>query len=168
MRALEFTLVFLVPMFIALAINTFFRKKQHPNLKIVYYKTFTFIVILFLASQIHIQCKSSSVKVIRVIGSILMASLVFELFLMPSELTDSSDIMPIHDCVLWLTLGLLFFNCARSHFKDLTNGTLSDIPLYRIDKIALKLGNTYTMPQQNCTVLPITNIFSCYSIIDAT
>lgn len=161
------TLVFLIPIFFAIIFNTFFRQKKNANLKIVYYKIFLFMINLYIASQIHIACTNEKKFLVEIFGTILMAILVFELFLLPDDATNNNDVLIVHEIVLWFLILFFIFNLSKNHFKDITTQDWNNIKLYRLDKVFSKVINMYSLTQKNHNFhrLPITNIFSGYFLV---
>ena len=172
---IECTLVFLFPIFLAFLFNSFFRKNKKANMKIVYYKIFTFMLILYIASQVIVHCPVKRTYIVRIIGDAFLSILIFELFLLPDETSESSDIIMIHQFVFWIVVALLLFNCVFFHFKDIdmrTDTEWKDIKLYRIDKVFRKISKQFSVyPDFNSVYdgtnikiydqLPICNLFGC-------
>lgn len=162
-----FTITFLLPIFFAILFNTYYREKKNANLKIVYYKIFTFIVILYLASQIHFNVPSGDkyfVPILEIGGSILMALLVFELFIIPDDATNTNDVIIIHESILWFIIILLIFTTI-GHFNKITeDNTWDDIKLYRLDRVFNKIINEFSLLKKRDDFhrFFISNLFSGY------
>lgn len=160
---IEGTLVFLVPLFAATMINNFGKKKVRANLKVVFYKFFMFCAILFFASQITIDSYNSNTNtLVRIIGDILMAALIFEFFLIPSKDTHPDDIIIVHNFVLWLVVFLFIVSCIVQHYPSISvneNGWNLH-PVYKILDISKKVFNERALPTARSKNLPICNIFS--------
>ncbi len=167
---IECTLVFLVPIFLALTFNRFFRKNNKANLKIVYYKIFTFLLIIYLASQVLISCEQQYVYLLRIFGDFLLGILIFELFILPDDTTESSDIIIAHEMILWVVALLLLFNCFKNFKHIQTDSDWDDIKLYRLDKVFSKISKSFSVSpnEKNVELLPICNLFSCYKILSPT
>lgn len=170
-KEIQFTLVFLLPIFFAVLFNTYYRDKKNANMKIVYYKIFLFTVILYLASHIHLSAipESHLKLLIEIGGSILMALLVFELFLIPDDATDTNDVIIMHESILWFVIILLLFTCI-GHFNTITKDEdWLKIKLYRIDQVFTKVINDFSLLKENKDFEPflITNLFSGYTKINS-
>ena len=166
---IECTLVFLVPLFIASAINNFSPKVKRANLKIVFYKFFLFCAILFVASQIPLRfIEGSSLGVfVRIIGNVLMALLIFEFFLIPDENTHPDDMVVIHNSVLWMVIFLFLVMCCVDHYPSIADPKYGwkFNPVYDLFKISNKVYTDLTFPKPQSQYLPICNIFSFVNTI---
>ena len=159
---IEYTLVFLVPIFFAFLFNTFFRKDERANMKIVYYKIFTFMLILYIASHVVLYVPEDK-PYFSFLGNVLLAIIIFELFLLPDDTNESTDVIMFHQFVLWVVVFILLFNCYKFHFKKLNgDDEWFDIKLYRVDKLAYKISKEFSLyPGEDDTIqqLPLSNIF---------
>ena len=161
---IECTLVFLVPLFIACMLNSYSKKNVRANLKVVFYRFFLFCIILFFASQIPIQIEESSslIYVIRGIGDILMAMLIFEFFMVPNVDTHPDDIALIHNSVLWLVVFIFLAMCCFNHYPDISieeKGWRLH-PIFDVITMCKKLYNERSLPLENSNLLPACNLFS--------
>jgi len=158
------SIVFLLPILAAIIYNNSQKKKVKANMKVVYYKFFVFCTILFLSSQISIKItdQQSMSSGITFVGNILMALLVFEFFLIPSQETHPDDIAIIHTSVLWLVGFLFVLVCCFSHFTDIAvpENEWNLHPIYDIRKISTKVYSELAMPSNDVENLPICNLFS--------
>ncbi len=155
---LEFVCVFLLPIFVATIYNNFNKKKIRPNMKVVYYKFFIFLAILFVASQIDINFslipdqKDIHWKIMsfRVLGDILMFYLIFEYFKIPTNKQNPDDIMTVHTIILWLTLMIFTLTGCLSHFTQIFQDDEWHLnPITDIIKIIKKVFNDATFPKLN-------------------
>lgn len=164
LEIIECTLVFLAPIFIATLINNFSRKETRANLKVVYYKFFILCATLFIASQIPIAINdgSSLGLVVRILGNVLMALLVFEFFLIPAKDTHPDDIAIIHNFVLWLVAFIFISVCCVQHYPNIAKDAEWKLhPFKDIIKISKKVYKDCAMPSDSVENLPICNLFSC-------
>lgn len=159
----EGTMVFLVPLFAATMINNFGKKKVRANLKVVFYKFFMLCAILFFASQIQLDASNSKMgTVVRIVGDILMAALIFEFFLIPGKDTHPDDVVLVHNFVLWLVVFLFLASCVMQHYPSISvaeNGWNLH-PVYKILDISKKVFDERALPTAESKSLPICNIFS--------
>lgn len=159
---IEGTMVFLVPLFAATMINNFGKKKVRANLKVVFYKFFMLCTILFFASQIRIESNPKTNTIVRIIGDILMAALIFEFFLIPDKEAHPDDVIVFHNFVLWLVVALFLASCVLQHYPSIS---MSDSgwnlhPVYKILDISKKVYHERSLPTVDSKNLPMCNLFS--------
>ena len=161
---IECTLVFLVPLFMACMINSFSKKNVRANLKVVYYKFFLLCMILFIGSQIpiNLQDDSGMLLIVRALGDIFMALLIFEFFMVPTKDTHPDDVAIIHTSVLWLVSFLLIVLCCFQHYSEISiiDKEWNMHPIFGVIDICKKLYTERALPINNSQSLPICNIFS--------
>tara|TARA_B100001250_G_scaffold250894_2_gene215661 strand:- start:429 stop:947 length:519 start_codon:yes stop_codon:yes gene_type:complete len=167
---IECTLVFLVPLLIACMINGFSKEKVRANMKVVYYKFFLLCIILFFASQVPIEMNDDSGLgvIIRILGDIFMALLVFEFFIVPSKDTHPDDVAIIHNSVLWLVCFIFLVTCCFKHYPEISDEEKgwNMHPIFGIFDIGKKLYNERAIPTNTSVPLPLCNIFSYVNKIE--
>lgn len=165
---MENVFVFLVPIFIATIVNNSQKKALRPNLKIVFYKFFVLLAILFISSQIKIGIVNQrSLLAIRIIGNSLMFALILEFFLIPTSNNKNPDeIIVVHTTILWISALIFLFFSSYFHFNNISYidnkwGELN--PITDILKIIHKIFNDVTLPSlhdSDTTQLPFCNLFN--------
>lgn len=119
---LEFLLIILFPMFLAILLNRFVFKNRDGNLKIVSYKLFQLAFIFAIASQINfgsmIDDTPGAMGILQILGYTILALLVFDLFFVYHKKSSSNKIMAVQNIVVWV-VGTIFFFSVLNHYKDI-------------------------------------------------